>query len=288
MILITEATGNLGSLLIKYLLENNVKVGEIAALIRNTSDDSKLKEWKINRRVADYNDSESLSEALRGINVLVFISGNNVLHRIQQYQNVVNMACSNGVKHIIYISSIHGGGFLLPFTRTHIETEKLIKESGMDYTILKNNLYMENIAEYMGKGFTEKGIYFPAGYGKVAFISQNNIAAVITNVILDIDAHKGQEYEISGKESYNFYNIAQIASNLTKKEICYHNPSPLEFIQKMAGKLSDTAMRTTLLLGQAIAADEFHSQETDIEQLLGHTPLKMDEYLKILLNVKTE
>lgn len=288
MILITGATGRLGSLVIGHLLENDVKADEIAALVRNTSDTSKLKEWKIDCRVADYNDRDSLSEALKGIDFLVFISGNDVSHRMQQHQNVVDIACDTGVKHVIYIGSIHGRGYLLPVARAHIETEELIKESGMDYTILRDNLYMENIAGYMGKDFMEKGIYFPAGEGKVSFVSRNDIATVITNVVLNADTHKGQVYEISNAESYSFYDIARVVSHLTGKEIRYLNPSPLEYMQKMAGKLSETAMRAVLLFGQAIAADEFLSQKTDIKKLLGHKPVELYEYLRGLLNVSPE
>ena len=288
MILITGATGQLGSLVIEHLLKKNVNADNIAALVRKTSDTSRLKEWKITCRMADYEDPDALSEALHGIDILVFISGNDMQHRMKQHRNVVDMACRNGVRHIIYTGSVQGGSYLRPIVRDHIETEKLIMESGMDYTILRNNLYMENIAGYMGNYFMEKGIYFPAGNGKIAFVSRSDIAAVIANVVLDVDEHKRKTYNISNTESYSFYDIARVASYLTGKEIRYHNPTFENYLQQMVGKLPETALHAILLFGQAMAANEFHARETDMEKLLGHKPVGVDEYLKMFLKLKFE
>jgi NAD(P)H dehydrogenase (quinone) len=103
MILVTGATGGLGSATIDFLLEKTAPAN-IAALVRNPEKAADLRAKGIEIRVGDYNDTASLVAAFTGVDKLYFVSGSDVATRTAQHQNVVQAAQQAGVGHIVYSS----------------------------------------------------------------------------------------------------------------------------------------------------------------------------------------
>lgn len=134
-------------------------------------------------RFADFDDKKSLEMAFSGIKILFFISGNTSSEkRIQQHNNVIEIAKEKGVEHVFYTSFIDvdpASPFL--FSSSHEKTEFFIQESGLYYTILRNNLYSDFITRFTQNAMDCIGV--PAGHGKIAFISREDIAIFAVKVL---------------------------------------------------------------------------------------------------------
>ena len=164
-ILVTLATSHFGTLAINSLLKK-VPANSIIGTVRDLSKGAKLKEKGIEIRVGDYTKPETLKEAFKGVKKILFISSipNEKYPRQNQHKNVVEAAKSCGVEFIVYTSFIHCDENKSALSLDHKFTEKLIKESGIKYTICRNNWYFENDALIWKKcGLEGKTLYNPLG-----------------------------------------------------------------------------------------------------------------------------
>ena len=219
MILVTGATGHLGNATINFLL-NKVPASKVGALVRNKKKAAPLNAKGVQIISGDYDNYDSLVKAFNGVDKLLLISGNDVANRQQQHENVIKAAKEAGVKHIFYTSftrknetSSNPLGIL---ASSHIETDRLIKESGIPYTIMLNGLYADALPMFFGEKVLEAGIVLPAGEGKAAFTSRLDIAEAAAN-LLTTDGHKNKTYELSNTENYSFEDAAGILTELSGK-----------------------------------------------------------------------
>ena len=143
-ILVTGATGKLGSLVVENLL-NLTSTENIAVSVRDITKANYLKEKGIEVRFGDFDKPESLTTAFKDIDKLLIIStdGDNDT-RIRQHKNAINAAKENNVKFIAYTSVGKADTNTLPLAIVHKETEKSIIETGIPYSFLRNNWYLEN------------------------------------------------------------------------------------------------------------------------------------------------
>lgn len=282
-ILVTGATGNYGRAVIKALLKNGLDKKYIYAMARNQSKVSELNTLGTNVVFGDYEDYDSLVNAFSGIDKLLFVSGNEVKKRTIQHKQVVKAAKNAGVKHIFYTSQQHKSDdrdspiyFII---KSHLATETAIMSSGMDYTILRNALYMDMLPEFLGKKVLEDGIFLPAGQGRIAFTLRSEMAETAA-VILRSQGHKNKIYEISGS-SISFTEIAQKISEIKGQNITYLSPDSKVFINA-AIKKGAPRMLIKMLSGFAQAAQvgELDSRSSQMEKLLGRKPSQVNDFLQ--------
>ena len=155
MILVTGATGQFGKSTINSLLERGISSSNIVALVRDEEKAVALKKQGVALRTGDYDNYTSLVNAFNGVEKLLFVSGSDLFKRGTQHQNIVSAAKEAGVKHIIYTSFLGKdeteSSPLWLVIESHLKTEAWLKESGLDYTILKNTLYMDFIPAFFGR-----------------------------------------------------------------------------------------------------------------------------------------
>lgn len=130
MIAITGATGQLGHYVIKSLMKT-VPASQIVAIVRNPAKAQALTAQGITVRQADYGDEAALTSALQGVEKLLLISSSEVGQRAPQHRNVINAAKTAGVKFIAYTSLLHADKSPLGLADEHIETEKMLADSGI-------------------------------------------------------------------------------------------------------------------------------------------------------------
>lgn len=133
MIAITGATGQLGQYVIESLMKT-VPASQIVAIVRNPAKAQALTAQGITVRQADYGDEAALTSALQGVEKLLLISSSEVGQRAPQHRNVINAAKTAGVKFIAYTSLLHADKSPLGLADEHIETEKMLADSGIVYT----------------------------------------------------------------------------------------------------------------------------------------------------------
>ena len=137
MIAITGATGQLGALAVEELLKT-VNASELVAIVRNPAKADALAQKGVVVRQADYGDQAALTAALSGVEKLLLVSSSEVGQRAAQHRNVINAAKAAGVKFIAYTSLLHADKSPLGLHVEHVETEKMLADSGIPYALLRN------------------------------------------------------------------------------------------------------------------------------------------------------
>lgn len=291
MILVTGASGHFGNASIQYLLKKGVKANEIKALVRDVNSAEKLTELGVNITKGDYDDYPSLLKAFEGIDKLLFVSGSDVMKRLSQHQNVIKAAKEAGVKHIIYTSfqrkNEAESSPLWIVAQSHLQTEKWIKESGIDFSILKNNLYMDFLPGFIGEKVLETGvIYVPAGNGRISSVLREEMAEAAANII-NSSNHQNKEYDFTNSESVSYQDIAQIISEVSGKSISYISPSVEEYTQTLLNyglPAEAIGIFSSFAVGQA--SGELDNVSKDLENILGRKPESVRNYLSKLYMLK--
>ncbi|OQP61296.1 hypothetical protein A3860_06185 [Niastella vici] len=285
MILVTTATGHLGTATIEALLKKSVPASQIAGLVRDEQKAATLAAKGITLRKGDYHNTASLEQAFKGIDTLVFISSGSMEDRVGQHRNVVNAAKTSGVKHIIYTSVLKASG-TLKFTAgiDHYHTENLLKESGIPYTIFRNTFYIEVLPMLFGPALQSGQWYYAAGNAKVNLAARTDMAEGIANVAIAPASHANKIYEIAGNQSYTFAEIAGVVSKAVGKKVDYI-PVPVEALtegMKQAG-VPEAYIPMLASIANAISHGELDSDDNSLEKLLQRKPVGLDEYLPKLL-----
>ncbi|HEN1305749.1 TPA: SDR family oxidoreductase, partial [Klebsiella pneumoniae] len=223
MIAITGATGLLGQHVIENLLQT-VPAGQIVAIVRNPAKGASLSRKGISVRQADYNDEASLIRALQGVEKLLLISSSEIGQRVTQHRNVINAAKSANVKFIAYTSLLHADTSPLGLHTEHVETEKMLADSGIRYALLRNGWYTENYLASVPAAL-EHGVFIgAAGEGKIAFAARADYAAAAACVISE-DGHAGKVYELAGDEARTLSHLAKELTEQSGKNVVYQNLS---------------------------------------------------------------
>ncbi|MDC6364647.1 MULTISPECIES: SDR family oxidoreductase [Flavobacteriaceae] len=284
MILVTGATGAYGTSAIKHLLEKGVAPSNIAALVRNPEKASSLKDLGVELRMADYNDYDSLVAAFQGVDKLLFVSGSDIATREAQHENIIKAAKAAHVGHIAYTSFIRkvavadsAIGFL---QGTHEKTENWIKESGINYTILQNALYMDMIPMFVGEGVAEIGaIVQPAEQGKSTSVLRDELAEAAAEVLTS-EGHENKTYPLSNVESLSYQDIAEELTAVLGKDIQYQSPSPEEFQSLLKGHgVPEEYINLFTAFSVAQAKGELDLMDDTLEKLLGRKPATAKQFL---------
>lgn len=290
MILLTGATGHFGKATIDHLLKKGTPAHTIAALVRDEAKATELKAKGIQIRKGDYNDYASLQSAFTGIDKVLLVSGNDLHDRLKQQESAVKAAREAGVKHIIYTSFVRKNETdtspIAMVGKSHIETEKFIKASGIPYTILLNNLYTDMLPIFFGEQVLNTGIFLPAGSGKAAYTTRNDMAEAAANILIE-QGHENKTYTIANTESYTLQDAATILHDVTGKSVAYVNPTAAEYI----AALTQTGVPAEYVgffaaFSEAIKQGEFETQNTDLEKILKRKPVTLREYLTTVYNGK--
>jgi NAD(P)H dehydrogenase (quinone) len=282
MMLITGATGQLGTSTIEFLLRRTA-ANNIAAMIRDVTKSGNLKALGVDVRTADYDNRDALARAFQGVDKLLLISGNDVVKRSQQHKNVVDAAIDAGVTHIIYTSIFRKNerdSSIGSVVRSHAETEEYIKKSGLNYTIMLNTLYADMLPLFFGNAVLETGIFLPAGNGQASFAARRDMAEAAA-CILSGEGHENKEYVIANTKNYTMYELAGILSGITGKTIQYLNPSREAFIEALAGNgIPQEIILLTAGFSEAIKNGELETAHTDFVKLTGREPVSMEDFLR--------
>lgn len=282
-ILVTGATGPLGKAVVDELLKNTA-AENIAVLARDPSKAAGLAEAGVTVLQGDYNDYNSLLAAFKGTDKLYFVSGNDVTGRIPQHENVVKAAIAAKVGHIFYSSfdrKTEDGSSAIAFVAAaHLHTEQLLKASGIPYTILKHSVYTDMLPMFLGGKVLETGIYLPAGKGKVAFATRQDMGIAGAKLMLG-SGHENKSYVLGDDVSYSFDDIAAILSELSGKTITYTAASVAEYTAQLAvAGVPAEHGQIFAAFGQAIDQGEFDASDGTLAKILGRKPESLRAYLK--------
>ena len=236
-ILVTGASGHLGRLVIKHLIDSQtIQPSDIVAGSRDPAKLADLQALGVEARRVDFDDQASLTAAFAGIDRLLIISTDELGmpgKRLTQHTAAVNAAKAAGVGRLLYTSMPQPDDSLITFSGDHLGTEMAIKASGLAYTLFRNGWYMENLFMSLPQALAGGTWYTSAGTGRIAHIAREDIARAIAAGL----AHPAAEsvtYTLTGETAYTTEEIAALVRDITGKPLAVVNLSDEQLSQGMA------------------------------------------------------
>jgi NAD(P)H dehydrogenase (quinone) len=270
---VTGSTGVLGGMLAQQLAESGFAQ---RLLVRDAARAPELA--GASALVCSYGDGAASRQALEGVKLLFMVSAAEAQDRLQQHYAFVDAAADAGVQHVVY-TSFYGAAPDATFTlaRDHYATEERIRASGMDFTFLRDNFYLDFLPLMTGEDGVIRG---PAGEGVFSGVAREDVARSAHAVLRDPAIHKGMTYNLTGPEELTMAQAAQVLRNGTGRTISYH-PETVE--EAYASRASYGAPQWQLdawvSTYTAMAAGEMAGLSPDVHGLTGQDPISLAEFL---------
>ena len=277
MILITGATGNVGTEVVKALSRR----GQPArAFVRK---EPEIALSGIELVEGDFNKPETFARSLQGVDQLfLLIPSSSEVE--QQQRNLVEAAKRSGVKHIVKLSQLgadaHSSG---RFQRYHGVVEDYIRDSGLEYTFLRPNLFMQGLLNFRESISFQGAFYLAAGDAPVSIVDVRDIAAIAVLALTE-SGHEGKVYEINGPEALTHSEMAQRLSDAIGRTVKYVNIPP----ESMRQALVSFGMPEWQANGLVEDYDLYRRGEaakvsTTVQHLTGIPPIRFSQFARDML-----
>jgi NAD(P)H dehydrogenase (quinone) len=231
-LLITGATGHLGRLVVEQLLAAGVPAGDITATGRATDTIKDLAERGVQVRAVDFGDPAAVRAAVAGADRVLLVSAMEPGGRVGLHRNVIDAAREAGTGLLAYTSIVNAATTTIRLAADHQATERLLRDSGVPYVLLRNSWYHENYTDRLPAFLTQGAIPGSAGQGRISAAARADYAAAAVRV-LTTDGHAGQAYELGGDEPFT---LAQLAAEITAqsgKEVRYTDLPEAEYAEAL-------------------------------------------------------
>jgi len=281
-ILVTAASGHLGRKTLQHLLKRR-PVSDLIGLARDPHKAAYLAAQGTEIRKGDYFDYDSLLNAFAGVEKVMLIACAPFTDRNTQHYNVITAARQAGVKHVVYTPIIRreGSDFnLSQCTAPDIFAEQTLMASGLVYTIVRQPAFLETFQFQFGDKVYEKGLRVPAGDGKQAPASREDIAEAQA-VVLTEKGHENKIYSLTGDPAVSYADIAQILSDIRSISVPLIPLTDEEYIANyVAEGLPEPYARFALEWVHAANLGEWGELTGDLERLIARKPMTTAEYLR--------
>jgi len=219
-IIVSGASGNLGGLVVEELLRRGIPAERLILVSRTPERLERYAALGAAVRYGDFTEPESLPAAYAGGTRMLLISiGRTRLPRPEAHANAIRAAVAAGVRHIAYTSWIgisHGEtGGLAP---DHAETERILRESGAQWTMLRNSIYMNGVVADAARMLEAARVEVPENAARIAYVTREDCAAAAA-AVLATPGHENRVYDVTGPEAVGPREIAAAASAVTSVPI---------------------------------------------------------------------
>jgi uncharacterized protein YbjT (DUF2867 family) len=278
-VLVTGATGNIGSGLVPALLAAGVNV---RALVRRQAKAEALRTQGAQVVIGDLDDLETLPTAVSGVDKVFLLTWNGPT-AVQQASNLIQAARQSGTPHIVRAGA-HGSE-KSRIVRDHMAIERLIKSSGLPYTILRPTFFMQNVMMAAQTVATQGRVYMPFKDGKLGMIDVRDILDVAVKA-LTMPGHEGKTYVLTGPRSISFHDVAATLSVALDKNVTYMDV-PLEAAkQAMMGMgMPEWIADGYLELMSEFANNWGNGVSPDVEKLSGHPARSIERFARDFAHV---
>ncbi|KZB70066.1 MULTISPECIES: SDR family oxidoreductase [Thalassospira] len=284
-ILITGATGQLGSLVVKHLLDR-IPASDIAVSVRKPEKAADLAAKSIDVRAGDFNDLALMTTAFKGIETALIISAeDDNATRIKQHRTAVDAAKAAGVKHIVYTGIVDPKADAdFTYSAIHLDTENYIRESGLAFTILRNSFYADLLLAGVPHALETGDFGAPAGDAKITYIPRNDLAEAAAVVLAKPADHVNKTYDLTGTKGVTHTEIAGYIADATGKPIKFVD-LPAEVHTGILGSLGLPGHLVEALAGLYVGAKkgDYETVSDDFETLVGRKPQSVENFIQTAL-----
>lgn len=279
MIAVTGATGQLGQLVIKHLLDK-VEPQQIVALVRSLDKAASLTSLGIQIRQGDYSKPEILESALEGVTKLLLISSSEVGQRAVQHKNVIDAAKQAGVELLAYTSLLHADTSPLALAEEHVETEAYLKQENVPHVILRNGWYTENYLASVAPAIANGGFIGCAQDGKISSAAREDYAEAASVVLMSKESQVGKVYELSGDEAYTLTELSALISDKSGKEIPYINMEEADFAKALESAGLPGPFAAVLANSDTGASKgALYDDSKTLSELIGHPTKSLEQLI---------
>jgi NAD(P)H dehydrogenase (quinone) len=274
VIAVTGATGELGGRVARRLSERGER---IRMIVRDPARAPQLDGAEV-AVSAGYHDIDEMTAALRGAETMFMVSGRESPTRLDEHKSAVDAAARAGVGRIVYLSFANASpdtAFVLG--RQHYWTEEYIRASGLTWTFLRDNLYLDFVPFFT----TPEGVIpAPGGEGRGAFVARDDVADVAVAVLTEA-GHEEQAYTLTGGRSLTLGEWAELLGDSIGRSIVYRPETMEEAYASRAGYgAPDWEVEGWVTSYVAIARGELAEMTDCVERLTGHAPRELPELLE--------
>jgi uncharacterized protein YbjT (DUF2867 family) len=277
-IAVTGATGALGSRVAARLAAREVKQLLVVRDLARVPAIAGVEAVEMGPR--GYRDQTALTEALGGCETLLLVSGREAAERVVEHAHAVRAAVDAGVSRIVYTSFLGAGpDATFTFARDHFATEQLIRESGLAFTFLRNSQYLDFVPLLVGDDGVIRG---PAGEGKIAWVSRDDVADVAVAVLAEGgEEHDGKTYDLTGPEAHTLTWAAAQLRAATGREIRFCDETVQEaYESRVHLDAPDFEVDGWVTSYVAIATGELDVVSDAVPRLAGHRAQDLPEWLQ--------
>jgi uncharacterized protein YbjT (DUF2867 family) len=273
MILITGASGNVG----REVLQQIAKTGLRIRAAFQSSIKAAIAPSGVETVIMDYNQPETVRAALRSVES-VFLVGPVAPNLVELERKATDEIKQSGVRKLVKLSAM--GGPQATFPRQHQESEEYIKSSGVAYTFLRPNGFMQNMINYNGATIrTQNAFYGTQGEGKVSHIDVRDIAAVAVKVLVENGRHLGKVLVLTGPEALTNARMAEIFSVKLGREIRYVDLPQAQMKQALlAAGLPEWNVDGVLDLAEFYRQGGASTVSGDVARILGRKPCSFEQF----------
>ena len=222
-ILVTGASGNVGKYVVQELIEKGEEVvagGNDIVKIQN------LFEHKVDYAKLDFTDEKTFEKALEKVD-RVFLMRPPHLGKPEDLYPFIECMKSRKIKMVSFLSLMGVEKNTIP---PHHKIEKYIERLELPYAHIRPSFFMQNISGVHSVEIKERNeIFIPAGKSKISFIDTKDIGLAIATVLHHPEKYKNTAHTLTGPEALDFYQIADILSEVTGKKILYRKPGFLRY-----------------------------------------------------------
>jgi NAD(P)H dehydrogenase (quinone) len=293
-IIVTGASGQFGNAAARSLLET-VPAEDLVLLSRTPEKLAEFAEAGAHVRRADFDDPASLPAAMEGGERMLLISTVRVGSRVEQHTHAVEAALAKGVRHVVYTSILGCGAPGNPSVEQfdHLATERMIEQSGLAFTHLRDSLYAEAVATAMAIPALTAG-HKPenAGQGRVPIVSRDDCVAIAVGVLTQ-DGHANKAYDVTGPERWALPDAMALISQMAGKPIeiepvddegMYAYFDSLGVPRKASDVMPDgpipCASEGMVTFGQSIREGFMDVESKDVERITGRKPRTLRSVLE--------
>ncbi|WP_233226062.1 SDR family oxidoreductase [Amycolatopsis sp. CA-126428] len=272
MILITTA-GKVGAEAARLLADRGERV---RVLVRDLEKAAALARSGVEVVAGDLGVPATVDAAMRGVSSVVLVSPAVPAQEL----NVVASAVRAGVRHVVKVTSKASADSPIARRRGQAEIENGLIASGLGYTLLRNNAYMQNFFMSAPSIAGESSFGSAAGDGRLGMIDTRDVAAVAAEIALAPASHAGKTYWPTGPESLSFADAAVVLSKVLGRPIAFEPLTIEEQTQAMidAGLPADLAAMNAQAVGLFAEGDCDYVTE-DVPSILGRPARDFEQFV---------
>jgi uncharacterized protein YbjT (DUF2867 family) len=270
-VLVTGSTGNVGAEVVRFFPDPS----KLRCAVINDADAKKVPAGIKTVRF-DFQDPATYADAFRDVRAMFLLRPPQLANVERDFVPPITAAVQAGVQQIAFLSlvGVENATFV-----PHYKIEQAVRASGAAYTFLRASFFMQNLTTTHRAEIRDRSVIgLPVGKAKTSFIDAADLGAVAARALSE-PGHEDQAYTLTGGESLDYYQVADILTEVLGRPIRYTHPNPLSFAfdQKRHGRTwGMTAVMTMLYTMTRNGSADVVTD--DVQRVLGRPPITFRQF----------